>query len=219
MTWQPEKQPYQTPNPYSQFVQNVSTAPFLMKGAVLFYTSREEDRMQLSYRWLPAKESSFQRGRNGAKVKSFVWHTTEGTRAGDIPTLTGHDPEHNVSVHWYVQRDGAIYHFVADDDTAFHAGKVDKPIHDNRHTVGVEHEHIKGQNWPKKQVDASALVYAFLLQQYPGAEIVRHSQIATFTMYGSDYGRRDDPTDFPSKRFWAAVSALGNETIEATRIE
>ncbi|HLK59376.1 MAG TPA: N-acetylmuramoyl-L-alanine amidase [Chthonomonadaceae bacterium] len=174
--------------------------------------------MQLSYKWLAALPTAFRSGRNGNSVTAFVWHTSEGQCSGDLSTLTGHDGTHNVSAHWYVQRDGTIWHLVDDGDTAFHAGIVDTPEHDNDHTIGVEHEHEAGQDWPQDQINSSALVYAFLKQQYPGADIVRHSQIATFTMYGTDYGRKNDPTDFPSDAFWAAVGALGSEQIDAVAV-
>ena len=72
----------------------------------------------LNYKWIPAASTAFKQGRGGFSVRSIIMHSTEGRCTGDISTLTGHDPGHNVSVHWYITRTGDTYHFVQNSDTA-----------------------------------------------------------------------------------------------------
>lgn len=172
--------------------------------------------IQLPYKWIPAESSVFQQGRNGASVKNIILHSTDGRCAGDIATLTGQDTDagtHKVSVHWYVTRTGDIYHFVDDGDTAWHTGAVSDLVYDNRHTIGIEHEHYDGsEDWPDAQVNSSALVVAFLRQQYPGIGIAHHADIATPS------GRKVDPVNWPSQRFWSAISAIAGETIEPVKV-
>jgi N-acetylmuramoyl-L-alanine amidase-like protein len=117
---------------------------------------------------------AFKKGRTldgePARIRNIVLHSSDGRESGDLATLTGDD----VSAHWYVTRDGRIFHLVNDEDTAFHAGKVFKPqFFSNAATIGIEQEHFdpdprEGQpdneNWPDIQVETVAQVTAFLLE-------------------------------------------------------
>lgn len=168
--------------------------------------------MELRYHWIPADPSVFDEGRHDRPILSCILHSTDGRCAGDIATLTGHDT-HKVSVHWYTTRTGDIYHFVANADRAYHAGNVKDPKFDNFHSIGIEQEHFDGQeDWPQVQIEATALVYAFLTQQYPGITPAHHSQVA------APAGRKQDPVAFPSDRFWTAVGNLDGQAITAVQI-
>lgn len=159
----------------------------------------------LNYKWVPAHSSVFRARREGATVESLILHSTDGRCGGDIATLTGEDTDngtHTVSVHWYVTRTGDIYHFVADDDCAFHAGAVNAQKYDNDHSIGIEHEHFDGQeDWPDAQIQASALVGAFLLQQYPDIEVTHHATVAF------PAGRKVDPVNFRGDDWWQALGS------------
>lgn len=168
--------------------------------------------MNLEYKWMPALERSFHYGRAGHSVRGIVIHSTDGNLESDIDTLTGHgNPP--VSVHWLVADDGTVYHFVADDDTAFHAGAA-IPGWGNADTIGIEHRHMDGEDpWPDAQIRSSALIVAFLQQQYPGIEVRHHSQIAV------PPGRKVDPVDFPGDLLWQYVGEYQAEgTIEAIQL-
>jgi N-acetyl-anhydromuramyl-L-alanine amidase AmpD len=52
-----------------------------------------------------------------------VLRSPDGRESGDVDTVTGDD----ISSYSYVTRSGKVYYFVADGDTAYHAGKVSKP--------------------------------------------------------------------------------------------
>jgi len=157
----------------------------------------------LDYIWKPAVAGAFTPGRSGHSIKSIILHSSCGRKAGDILTLTGHDHTHLVSSHWYVDRpdaDGkvAIYHFVQNSDTAYHAGVVCDQKYSNSSSIGIEQGHMDGQeDWPDPQVQATARLCVALLQRYPGLEIAHHSAVAC------PPGRKTDPVNFPSEVFWA----------------
>lgn len=153
---------------------------------------------RIEYIWKPADRRHFHTGRNGATVQTIVLHSTCGTLLGDIETLTVGERE--VSSHWYVTKTGEIYHFVADSDTAYHAGVVSDPSFDNAHSIGIEQEHLDGQeDWPDIQVHATAAICCALDYVLKTVLAIKHhSQIA------APAGRKVDPVNFPSDVFWDA---------------
>jgi N-acetylmuramoyl-L-alanine amidase len=64
-------------------------------------------------RSISARPGSFTPGRGRMQVQKIVMHSSDGSNAqGDINTLTGHDPQHPVSAHFYIERNGNIHQFV-----------------------------------------------------------------------------------------------------------
>lgn len=158
---------------------------------------------ELQYTWMPAK--NFRAGRRRA-LSSIILHSTEGHRGGDIPTLVGGDGR-QVSVHWYVQSDGKIIHFVQDSDTAFHAGAVVDPKYSNDGSVGIEQEHIDGKEpWPDIQLQTVANLVAFLFQKHGPLEIISH-KLAAFPP-----GRKSDPEPYPWQKFNALLAEARKQT-------
>jgi N-acetyl-anhydromuramyl-L-alanine amidase AmpD len=142
-------------------------------------------------------EQGFSKGRGGNKIQGIVIHSSDGTESSDVNTLRGGDPNHRVSSHYYVTRDGRIYQFVPDQDTAWHAGEtLDNQRYGNSATIGIEQEHIDGkQDWPDAQVNAAARLTAHLKGAYQlgDDQIYGHSQIAP--------ERKQDPVDYPWQKF------------------
>lgn len=150
----------------------------------------------IRYKWMQA---AFHKARGAAKISSIILHATEGHCSGDIPTLVGGD-RRSVSVHWYVERDGTIVHFVQNNEIANHAGAVTKPLYDNAHSLGIEQEHLDNhEDWPDVQIRACANLCAFLLQQYGAIPIVYHKDVAF------PAGRKSDPQVYPRAAFDAYV--------------
>jgi N-acetyl-anhydromuramyl-L-alanine amidase AmpD len=88
---------------------------------------------------------NFSAGRGGKKIIAIVNHQTAGQGPGALSWLC--NPASKASAHYLVLRDGTVYQLVKDQDTAWHAGGVNKPswaLYDgtnpNRHTIGIEHE-------------------------------------------------------------------------------
>lgn len=155
------------------------------------------------------KEGSFRHGRGGLPIRTIMLHSSCGRVAGDIPTLTGHDPNHNVSCHWYIDRAGNVRHLVDNHDTAYHAGEVINPEYSNAQSIGIEMEHFDpddehphGEDWPEAQVRACAALVAGLWQAFPGVvHIVHHSDAAP--------RRKVDPVNFNSAAFWEYYQSFG----------
>jgi N-acetyl-anhydromuramyl-L-alanine amidase AmpD len=151
----------------------------------------------VEYLWKPADSRHFHAGRGGHAIKGIVLHSTCGHLTGDIATLTIGDRE--VSSHWYVTKTGEIYHFVADVDTAYHAGVVSDQDWANASTLGIEQEHLDGEEaWPDVQIQATAALCAALMAKHGKLAIEHHSEIAF------PKGRKVDPVAYPSDVFWAA---------------
>ena len=88
---------------------------------------------------------NFSAGRGGKKIIAIVNHQTAGQGPGALSWLC--NPASKASAHYLVLRDGTVYQLVKDQDTAWHAGGVNKPswaLYDstnpNRYTIGIEHE-------------------------------------------------------------------------------
>jgi N-acetylmuramoyl-L-alanine amidase len=81
-------------------------------------------------------------------ISMIVIHVTEGDADSVISWFN--DKSAKVSAHYMVKKDGAIVQFVSEDDTAWHAGRVDHPTawmvvarlpsNPNGYSIGIEHE-------------------------------------------------------------------------------
>jgi N-acetyl-anhydromuramyl-L-alanine amidase AmpD len=107
-----------------------------------------------------------------------------------------------VSSHYYVTRAGKLYRLVLDRDTAFHVGKADKPEHSNGRTLGIEQEHIDGQDdWPDAQLTTVARLVCALREQYGHLPVLSHAAVAV------PPGRKVDPQGYPWDKLSEAVAA------------
>jgi len=108
---------------------------------------------------------NYTHGRNGHTVRAIVEHITDGeTAAGAIGWF--HSPASQVSAHYVVDRDGAIYQVVAEADTAWANGVLNQPnmanpivagwVHDgtnpNSETISIEAVGKPAQGWTTKQL-------------------------------------------------------------------
>jgi N-acetyl-anhydromuramyl-L-alanine amidase AmpD len=153
----------------------------------------------IKYTWKPAV--GFTPGR-AHPIECVLLHSTDGHDEGDEATLTGD----HVSVHWYVEKDGTVNHFVQDSDTAWHAGVVDTWQHSNGATVGIEQEHIDGQEaWPDVQIQVCAQLVAALFQKHGISTVRSHAEVAR------PVGRKVDPEDYPWDEFHAYVNSAIKE--------
>lgn len=146
----------------------------------------------IAYTWKEARDGYYTPGRI-YPIRAIILHSTDGHEAGDVAVLSG-ETDRKVSVHWYVTKDGRYYHFVSDADTAYHAGKVDDDKqHGNAATLGIEQEHIDGQEeWPDALVQATSRLVAALRQKHGiSLPVLAHASVAR------PGGRKKDPKSFP----------------------
>lgn len=92
-----------------------------------------------------------------------------------------------VSAHFYIRRDGALWQFVSADDRAWHAGASQwrGRANCNDDSVGVELEGLEGDRFEDAQYDVLAGLAAALADRYPIAHVAGHEHIAP--------GRKQDP--------------------------
>jgi N-acetyl-anhydromuramyl-L-alanine amidase AmpD len=137
-------------------------------------------------------------------VRWIVLHHTAGREAGDLSTLLG-QTKRRVSADFYVTRKGKVYklnpqlgnYYTWHAGISYHKGVVNL----NRVTVGIEQEHIPGENWPQLQVAATAHICAWLIERYnlklEDGPILSHRIIS--------FPRKTDPEGFPWKEFGRMV--------------
>ena len=88
--------------------------------------------------------------RQGIKIIAIVDHITAGSFSGAVSWLS--NPASKASAHYVISRSGEIVQLVADENSAWHAGGINKPnwplydgVNPNRYTIGIEHEGYKDQ--------------------------------------------------------------------------
>ena len=118
-----------------------------------------------------------------------------------------------VSSHFYIRRDGALWQFVDADARAWHAGRSCWRGRDNCNddSVGVELEGLEGDTFTPAQYHALTDLCRALAARYPIAHIAGHSDIAPGRKQdpgpGFDWQRLRTLLDWPDTRFPpAAVS-------------
>lgn len=92
-----------------------------------------------------------------------------------------------VSAHFFIARDGAVWQFVSCDDRAWHAGASVFQNRDNCNdfSIGVELEGLEGDTFESAQYASLVHLCQALRQRYPIAHVVGHEHIAP--------GRKQDP--------------------------
>lgn len=92
-----------------------------------------------------------------------------------------------VSAHFYIRRDGALWQFVSCDDRAWHAGRSHwrGRAECNDDSVGIELEGLEGGAFEPAQYEALAVICAAIAQHYPIRHVAGHEHIAP--------GRKQDP--------------------------
>lgn len=117
------------------------------------------------------KSPNYQEGRGGRKIIAIVNHITAGLCPGCVDWMC--DPAARASAHYVVTKTGLIYQLVRDEDTAWHAGVVNKPnwpLYDgtnpNKYTLGIEHEALVGEGLTEVQYQASLWLHLRLVNKW-----------------------------------------------------
>lgn len=85
-----------------------------------------------------------------------------------------------VSAHFYVRRDGALWQFVGCDDRAWHAGASSWQGRDNCNdfSIGIELEGLEGGEFEPAQYDALQQLLPAIAQRYPLRHVAGHEHVA-----------------------------------------
>jgi len=133
---------------------------------------------------------NFWSGRKGHRPEAVVVHIMEGTLSGTDSWFANSSSQ--VSAHYGVGKNGEINRYVKEGDTAWHAGRVDRPtwkllkpdINPNLYTIGIEHEGYANDIWTDEMKRASAaLIRDICLRwQIPidRDHVIGHYQIASY---------------------------------------
>ncbi|HHY28799.1 MAG TPA: N-acetylmuramoyl-L-alanine amidase [Desulfitobacterium dehalogenans] len=115
---------------------------------------------------------NFRSGRNGRKPLAIVDHITAGYYPGCLSWMQ--NPQSQASAHYLVLKDGRILQLVKDENTAWHAGIVNRPdwsLYDgtnpNYYTIGIEHEGMPGDGLTEAQYQSTLWLHKQLIAKYP----------------------------------------------------
>ncbi len=129
---------------------------------------------------------NFAPGRAGPHaVDMVVCHVTEGDAGSTVGWFN--DPDSNVSSHYLVLTTGKIIQFVREEDTAWHAGRVQSPtaplvlqrpgVNPNSYSIGIEHEGSGKHELTEAQRRSSVALIADICQRHQ-IPIDRHHIVA-----------------------------------------
>jgi N-acetyl-anhydromuramyl-L-alanine amidase AmpD len=118
------------------------------------------------------KTPNFWAGRKGYRPEGVVIHIMDGTLVGTDSWFA--NPASLVSAHYGVGRTGEVHQYVKEEDTAWHAGRVDAPvwklikpnINPNLYTVGIEHEGKPDDVWTDAMKQSSAELVREICQRW-----------------------------------------------------
>lgn len=125
----------------------------------------------MNIEWLPVAEGNFRRGRIGWSIDCIVIHIVGG-RTGSLDSAAHwfNNPGADVSAHYGVGKDGRKVQWLAEHDTAYHAGLKVRPtaaivieregVNPNLYSIGIECEGIEQEAMPSTQFDALCALVA-----------------------------------------------------------
>ncbi|HEY8599124.1 MAG TPA: N-acetylmuramoyl-L-alanine amidase [Thermomicrobiales bacterium] len=131
-------------------------------------------------------------GRQGHKPEALVMHVAEGGKAGVDSWF--HNPESEASAHYLVNKDGTIWQFVKEADTAWANGKTNQPnradpliaawldagINPNRKTISIETEGFWYQDMTPEQLRSVGALAADIHRRYgwptDGSRLFGHNE-------------------------------------------
>ncbi len=116
-----------------------------------------------------------------------------------------------VSAHFFIRRDGALWQFVSVERRAWHAGASHFAGRDNCNdfSVGVELEGLEGETFEEAQYDSLGSLAQALVAQWPIQSVQGHEHIAPGRKgdpgAGFDWRRLRDQLGWPPATFPAAA--------------
>ena len=144
----------------------------------------------------------------GDHVQALFTNTLDWDAHPYFQTIRGLE----VSAHFFIRRDGALWQFVSVDDRAWHAGASCFGGRDNcnDYSVGIYLEGLEGGRFEPAQYAALAPLCRALAARYPIAAIAGHEHIAPGRKHdpgpGFDWPRLRRALRWPAHRFPPGVA-------------
>lgn len=115
---------------------------------------------------------NFWSGRKGYRPEAIVIHIMDGTLAGTDAWFA--DANSQVSAHFGIGKNGEVHQYVKEEDSAWHAGRIDNPdwkfikpaVNPNLYTIGIEHEGKPDDIWTDAMKQASAALIKELCNKW-----------------------------------------------------
>jgi len=131
---------------------------------------------------------NFWPGRDGYAPIAIVEHMMQGTLEDTRKYFNGEIEEYYVSAHYGIGRDGRIWQFVRDEDTAWSNGVLNAPdvsidwikevqdekVNANLVTLSIEYEGFSGAPLPEAQYEAALFLHRRLLERWEIPTDVQH---------------------------------------------
>ena len=123
---------------------------------------------------LPSPNSN--KGRKSYRPEAIVIHIMEGSLSGTDDWFRS--TKSNVSAHYGIGKTGEVHRYVPEEDTAWHAGRVNAPtwiglkpsgkmyINPNYYTIGIEHEGFDNAEWTDAMYLASSTMIREICQRW-----------------------------------------------------
>lgn len=154
---------------------------------------------------------NFWTGRKGYVPELIVIHIMDGTLSGTDSWFA--NTASQVSSHYGIGKNGEIHQYVKEEDSAWHAGRIDSPnaklvkqnVNPNLYTIGIEHEGSSKDVWTEEMKQASAALIQEICQRFK-ISIDRDHIIGHYQIYSKK-------PDCPSrdKKILDELIALANE--------
>lgn len=124
----------------------------------------------MNIQWKPVV--NYWQGRSGYRPEAIVLHIAEGWLNGGYAWFN--TPSSQVSAHYMIGKNGEVWQFVADENTAWHAGGASNPswnllknnTNPNLYTIGIEHEGFTGEAWSDAMYESCAELIATLAKKF-----------------------------------------------------
>lgn len=124
----------------------------------------------MEIKWKPV--INYSQGRFGFRPEAIVIHIAEGWLAGGYSWFNNASSQ--VSSHFMIGKNGEIWQFVSEDDTAWHAGgvanaswqKLKPGINPNLYTIGIENEGFTGEQFTEEMYASNAFLIAKMALKY-----------------------------------------------------
>ena len=118
------------------------------------------------------KSPNFWVGRKGYRPEGVVIHIMDGTLIGTDSWFA--NPSSQVSAHYGIGKNGEVHQYVQENDSAWHAGRVDAPlwklikpnVNPNLYTIGIEHEGRPNDVWTDSMKQSSATLIREICQRW-----------------------------------------------------
>src|SRR5262245_1762102 len=155
---------------YFEQIEGCAVGVHALPSFPSFCTCRKGRPMPIEAKWVGSPNK--QTGRAGYKPESIVIHIMEGSLSGTDEWFLS--PKSKVSAHYGVGRHGDIHQYVAEGDTAWHAGRVFNNtwkgkrdgVSPNLNTIGIEHEGQADTEWTDEMYTASAKLLAEIANRW-----------------------------------------------------